>query len=468
MKLFLKKFAVVLVIILLVVLAGYLALLQYYQRNLPYGTWINDIYCTGKTYDETAKLLLEANEYIPELTIIDVDGNSHQFVLPEGSYALSYHESIKDIANATNVFSEKHFEIVPTVLIDDAKFEQYVLSQPVLAEKTVLSGSDRLEIVKKDDGFYLVDRFEHVLDIDKAKSAIYDAIINGEKILLLAETDCYYTPSYTEEDKEIKAQYIKLLEFSYTFTMEISMKGEIVYVVDASVLKDWLQTNKDGAYKTAKDGTYLLDESKVKEYANKISEEVTTYFGKPWQFVNHDGNVIEVMAGNYGRKLKTNELYKALISSFEQGDQGKFSYELEFTFYPNSAKDIDYGAGLGDSYAEVDLLEQRIYLYIDGECVLESDCVTGDVRRHRETPTGVFYIEYKQRNRVLKGEDYQTPVNYWMHFYNHCGFHDAVWRKAFGESIYLNDGSHGCINMPYEKAKEMYELVYKGMPVVVY
>lgn len=468
MKEILRKIAVILAISCLLVLAGYLALLQYYQNKLPYGTWLNGIYCTGKTYDEAAKLLLEANEYVPELKVVDVDGNSHKFVLPEGDFALSYRENMESIVDAGNLFSEKRLEVMPTILVDDKKFEQYVLSQPVLAEKTVLSGSDRLEIVKKTDGFHLVDKFEYVLDVEKAKTAIYDAFVSGEKILFLPETDCYYRPAYTEADEQIKAQYIKLLEFCDTFTMEISIEGEIVYTVDASVLKDWLLTNKDGSYATKKDGSYQLDKSKVKEYANQISKEVSTYFGKPWQFVNHNGDTIEVKAGNYGRKLKTNELYKALISCFEQGDQGKFGYELEFTFYPKSAEETEYGAGIGSSYIEVDLSEQKIFAYLDGEIVLTSDCVTGDVRRHRETPDGVFYVEYKQRNRVLKGEDYRTPVNYWMHFYNHCGFHDATWRKTFGESIYLTDGSHGCINMPYEKAKELYELVYKGMPVIIY
>jgi lipoprotein-anchoring transpeptidase ErfK/SrfK len=55
-----------------------------------------------------------------------------------------------------------------------------------------------------------------------------------------------------------------------------------------------------------------------------------------------------------------------------------------------------------------------------------------------------------------------------MHFYNHCGFHDAYWRSKFGGEIYLKDGSHGCVNMPPAKAKELYELAYAGMPVVVY
>ena len=34
--------------------------------------------------------------------------------------------------------------------------------------------------------------------------------------------------------------------------------------------------------------------------------------------------------------------------------------------------------------------------------------------------------------------------------------HDANWQSAFGGSRYKTHGSHGCVNMPYEKAKQVY------------
>ena len=52
------------------------------------------------------------------------------------------------------------------------------------------------------------------------------------------------------------------------------------------------------------------------------------------------------------------------------------------------------------------------------------------------TPPGVFGITYKARNATLRGEDYETPVNYWIPFNGNIGLHDAVWRKSFGGDIY--------------------------------
>ena len=46
--------------------------------------------------------------------------------------------------------------------------------------------------------------------------------------------------------------------------------------------------------------------------------------------------------------------------------------------------------------------------------------------------------------------------------------HDASWRSEFGGNIYRTNGSHGCINLPYSAAQEIYELVEKNTPVICY
>ena len=69
---------------------------------------------------------------------------------------------------------------------------------------------------------------------------------------------------------------------------------------------------------------------------------------------------------------------------------------------------------------------------------------------------------------MLRGEDYATPVKYWMPFAGDVGMHDASWRSSFGGSIYKTGGSHGCINMPPSAAKTVYENINKGYAVLVY
>lgn len=448
--------------------AGYFALLQYYRVHIPYGTWINGIYCTGLTVSEAAAQLDASDTGNVTLEVIDKEGSVQVLVLNQEMYHISYESRVKKAfqeLSAKELFAEKELLVQPDIVVDPAQWETF-LTQTALFRNAVQPAGPRMQIVETDEGFTLKDAYCDTLDTVKTSAVLLEAIEAGECAVSLVEKGCYVTPEYSESDKVVLAEYEALQTFLSRIRMPLTIQGETAFLVDGAVLKDWILRNEDGSPAYDKGGTIALDTAKLKEYAAFVAEETTTYWGKPWQFVNHNGDTVEVPAGNYGRKLYTKKLEQALQNAFDRQDSSP--YELEFAFYPECAKEVDYGADCGDSYIEVDIKEQHVYVYIDGELALDSPCVTGDVQKNRLTPTGVFYLEYKQRNRTLRGENYATPVSYWMHFYNHCGFHDAGWRKKFGDEIYLKDGSHGCVNMPPEKAKEMYALVYKGMPVLVY
>lgn len=100
--------------------------------------------------------------------------------------------------------------------------------------------------------------------------------------------------------------------------------------------------------------------------------------------------------------------------------------------------------------------------------VVESDFVSGNERRGDSTPAGAYSLTYKQRNAVLKGANYASPVAFWMPFNGNIGMHDATWRGSFGGSIYKTNGSHGCINLPPAVAMKIFENIEKGMPVLCY
>ena len=123
---------------------------------------------------------------------------------------------------------------------------------------------------------------------------------------------------------------------------------------------------------------------------------------------------------------------------------------------------------IGDTYVEVNLTAQHLFFYKEGSLVLETDYVSGNLSKEYGTPTGTYPVQYKENDATLVGEDYATPVKYWMPFNANIGFHDAPWRKAFGKDFYLTKGSHGCINMPPAKAKKMFENIKRGVAVVVY
>lgn len=113
----------------------------------------------------------------------------------------------------------------------------------------------------------------------------------------------------------------------------------------------------------------------------------------------------------------------------------------------------------------VSISSQRLYYYEYGKVVLSSAIVTG---KNNATPRGHYKVLRKSRNVTLKGDDYESFVNYWIAFRgNSYGIHDASWRSSFGGSIYIYNGSHGCVNMPYYNVQRLYNLVSVGTPVII-
>ena len=127
----------------------------------------------------------------------------------------------------------------------------------------------------------------------------------------------------------------------------------------------------------------------------------------------------------------------------------------------------------GHTCVEVNLSAQTIRVWQGETLYLESPCVTGYKGVH-DTSAGNFRIQSMETDRYLQGYNdngtkYKSYVNYWMPFNGGQGLHDANWRgtahENFGGQIYVTDGSHGCVNLPYDVAEALYSIAYVGMPV---
>ena len=131
----------------------------------------------------------------------------------------------------------------------------------------------------------------------------------------------------------------------------------------------------------------------------------------------------------------------------------------------NSHGENDYG----NSYVEINLTSQHLFVYKNGSLVVDSDFVSGNLSKGHGSPTGAFSVTYTTTDAVLRGEDYATPVKYWMPFVYGQGLHDASWQSSFGGNRYKSGaGSHGCINLPTDQAALIYNTIDGGYPIIIY
>ncbi|MEC4295588.1 L,D-transpeptidase family protein [Adlercreutzia shanghongiae] len=206
----------------------------------------------------------------------------------------------------------------------------------------------------------------------------------------------------------------------------------------------------------------------VKEQVNAMD---TT--GATRTYTRPDGKTVTVKGGDYGWITDSQATADAVREALNTGAGGT----LEIIMKQNAAQAPDEnGRDFGTRYIDVDLTEQHARLYgEDGAILWESDIVSGKPSDGRDTPQGTFYIKTNDGKSVLRGykpdgsKDYETEVDFWMPFKdNSVGFHDAGWQPKFGGDWYVEHGSHGCVNLPPDKAKELHEVLSVGDVVVVH
>ncbi len=119
------------------------------------------------------------------------------------------------------------------------------------------------------------------------------------------------------------------------------------------------------------------------------------------------------------------------------------------------------------TYIEVDVSRQRMWLVKNLSVLVDTPVVTG-MRGSADTPKGYYEVYQRATDTYLYGADYVSHVDFWMGFYGGYGIHDASWRDSFGGNIYTYDGSHGCVNTPYNAVSTIYYNTGYGTPVIVH
>lgn len=232
-------------------------------------------------------------------------------------------------------------------------------------------------------------------------------------------------------------------------------KGDEETVLEAKDVTDWVRYWPDGHWD--------IDDDKIAAYVTSLQETYDTS-GKPKLFQTTMDGALWITKGDYGWKINRSKEISELSRLLR--NNGTIVHNLHFET-KGELSDSPY-TDYGDSYVEIDLSRQVLWLYEDGELTLISNIVSGLMNTDRQTPGGIYSVKYKQSPAVLRGVDYASPVTYWMPFNGGIGLHDATWQYSFGGDACYTRGSHGCINLPLDLAELIYEKVSKGFPVVCY
>lgn len=437
-----------------ILLIIYLMVAFFYKDKFGPRTFLNDQKISGKN-------LAKANEQLAdevyweglevkneEETILKITPEEINYEYMDNNELLSLIKSHNNFKWPIYLFSKRDYNIEPIYIYSMNNLGLIVENASQLNQELKNAAVEYSEESEKFE--IITHQYKFNIEKDELLQLIDKKIKQAEDVLDLSEY--IELPEILDNNddlikmKDEANDYINL-EFKYQF-------GDNYEKIDKSLIKQWIIPN----------GLNIeFEKEKMREYViTTLSNKYDTY-GKPRNFKTTSGKTIKLSKGSYGWLIHRANTVEALINHIKNKESKIIEPVYSYKAVSRGTSDI------GNSYVEIDIDNQMVYVYSKGELKVKTPTVTGNISRGHNTPRNrVDPISYKTTNAVLRGPGYAAPVKYWMPFNGGVGLHDADWRASFGGNIYKTNGSHGCINLPPSIAKEVYDLVFQGMPVIVH
>lgn len=431
---------------LLTMISLVLLLLSFMEGRFFPGTRVNQLDLSLMKRKEAAEYFSNWKQEEFLLTLQDKEGNLE--ILTGKDIHLGYEPDFSEVPKLDSFFilfslgEKKDYNLKGKLFYDDAAVRDFAKNYAATHSTEDKPRGKFLTAYVPGAGYLIGDEKKGgEISEEALEKAIQNAINEGKNFIKLEDAGVYEEADKVEGLENLQEE------------KNNALPGVIRYNFSGEVI----ELNSDTTLSWFKDGEEL-DNGQVKQFVKKLKTYTDTS-GVARSFKTEDGRILS-LGGKYGFSMSEKKEIKKLTDSLLARENIVRDAEYEMVALARGAEDI------GNTYVEVDIGRQKIFYFENGELQLSSDCVTGNVARRHGTPDGVYSLSYKAKNATLKGPDYEAKVNYWMPFNRGIGFHDALWRNRFGGSIYRNAGSHGCINLPFSSAQDLFQKVYQGIPVV--
>lgn len=443
----------------LLIAAYFLGVIWCSKGFLP-NTYMNGIDISGMTMDEAKKAVIDDVE-VKGLTFIKNKGEEVHFSGDEFGASISMpDDSAFDEAASQSVFLWfKNFfgkADYSTKLVNT--YDEGRLADLIADYKWGSAPPTDAYLQKQDDGMYVIIPEDNgdMVDTDVLVEYALELVREGKTVIDIRECEnCYLTAKVTEQSLQKACEEANSLS-GLTITYDFEDRKE---VLESAVIVEWVSSDSEGNIVVDQNAAEAWVQANIADkYDTFVSDYVRTFHSTLQ-------GTIELPLGDrgiYGWKTDVEATAEKLIEYVKEGKSITVEPEYSKRGYSRATDDI------GDTYIEVDITNQHVWYYENGELVMDSDCVTGTATDpDRATPTGVFQLWSKERDVVLRGEGYEAPVSFWMYI-SECGvgLHDYT-RPEYGGDIYMYNGSHGCINLPYDFASSLFDASEINIPVLI-
>lgn len=446
--------------VILVLIGFYTYRSTYYTNRFLPKTEVNSINVSNLTIDQANDKLKEA--YSNKTISIKENGTVWKEIAKSDlGYKKDFSTDLASILKNQNAWTwgMNYVAAAEKQEIDPLSAEREQLDQTIETLSTELTelNKDRTPttdatIEKSGDSFKIKPEVKgNTVDVEAVTKELTTVVNDGKDTIDL--TEFQKEPTVTSTDKKLTEQLTTMNNIAKV-KGTYSINGETV-TIPSSLIVEWL---------TYEDGKPALDSEKVRQYVSELGEKYNTSTNDT-KFKSTKRGEVTVPAGTFSWTIQTDSEVTALTEAILAGQ--------DFTRSPivQGSTTADHPL-IEDTYIEVDLENQHMWFYKDGKVALETDIVSG--KPSTPTPPGVFYVWNKEENAVLRGTNddgtpYESPVNYWMPVdWTGIGIHDSDWQPEYGGDLWRTRGSHGCVNTPPGVMKELFGMVEKGTPVLIF
>lgn len=470
----------------------------YYGNRWYKNTYINDVDVSGKTLDESKKMILQKLDGYG-LTVNGRDNGKLTIDGQDIDYSLKINKEFdklfKNAHETSPLFSGKNELSVNY----DVEYDHEKLNK-IIKKADIVTGSDDYKIVRPKSATVKYSakkqQYECVKEVmgnsiikEELTAGIQDALSKAETTLDINDTaeepsehvlkGVYRTPKVTSDDEALQKRLDASNKTALRFVSWNMGKGVTEQITPTEISK-WITYNGE---------KIKYDWDEVSDWVEDFCKKYKTV-GIDRKVKMHNGKTVTVKGGDYGWQIDYDKTLKQAKKALQEKiDQDLIDAYIEtpseenrdaLTFkrkvqYANTAFRKDYENFTDDwdpdNYIEISLSNQKVYVIRNGKVKFSCKTISGRPTPDRATKKGAYFIKEHQESRVLRGADYETPVTNWVRItWTGTGFHSATWQpwSRWTKDLYKTRGSHGCLNLSLEDSREIYRLTKYREPVFIY
>lgn len=453
-----KKYMIAIIAALIVLVLYFSGAIYYNSHFLP-KTFAGPIDVGQMTLSKAQE---EVNHQLQELQInvSEEDEMIGYVTLGDLGVQTNTTEQLNQVLNEQNPFSwpialfkDHQVDIGQAIELNGAVVENLIPSMGI--NNSNRQASIAASIQKQDDHTFAIveETYGKQITRDSLVQTISDTVGKGGTLLELNQA--YEKPRETTESDSL-AQRMAEVEKMKSTSITLEFDGQSITIAP-EMIASWIYLDEEN--------NPQVDQELIEEYVLELNRQYSGLF-LPRYFESTYQGTVQVNPGTYGWYIDRFEESVRIAEEIRQGAQ-----VTREPYIGGSG----YGMGdyVGSDYVEVDIAHQMMFIYRDGELVLDTPIVSGIIGA--ETIPGAYQVWNKEQDTDLVGynvitqRDYVQPVSYWIPFDDQAqGIHDASWQANFGGNNYQSAGSQGCINTPPGIMPYVYDLVYIGMPVIIF